>query len=166
MGIFKHLFNSCWFLKIWRKMKVFPQCWYFSHHVNTFPTMLILFPPCCTMLILFPPCWYFSLHVDTFPTMLILFPPCWYFSLQTIIYFCSKFRNRRKQRRFYKEKTKKIKKSRDIINHKGDKNQHELKRCLKMPILRKTYTFFTTHQVYFIFLNITNKSIIFISDSC
>ena len=28
-----------------------------------------------------------------------------------------------------------------------------------MPVLRKTYTFSTTHKVYFIFFNITNKSI-------
>ena len=57
-------------------------------------------------------------------------------------------KNRRNQRRLYKEKNKKIKKSKRYIKHKGVKNQRELKTCLKMPVF---------HKLFYYFFNSTNK---------
>ena len=43
---------------------------------------------------------------------------------------------RRKQRRFTKKRLKRLKRIKDIIEHKGSvKNRRELKRWLKMPVL-------------------------------
>jgi len=56
---------------------------------------------------------------------------------------------------------KRIKESKDDFTKKRLKRLKRVKDIIKqMPLLRKTYTFFTTHKAYFIFLNITNKSII------
>ena len=50
-----------------------------------------------------------------------------------------------------KEDFTKIKRVKDIIKHIKDvKNLRELKRCVKMPVLRyRTYIFFTVHKAYF-----------------
>ena len=53
-----------------------------------------------------------------------------------------------------------------LSNIKDVKNQRELKRCLKMHIFHRTYISFTLHKAFLLFFNITNKSIIFISESC
>ena len=57
---------------------------------------------------------------------------------------------------FTKKRIKRLKKVKDLIKHKGCQKSARIK---KMPLLRKTYTFFKTHKANFIFY-ITNKSII------
>ena len=37
----------------------------------------------------------------------------------------------------------------DIIKYKGCLKSARIKRYLKMPVLRRTYIFFTTHKAYF-----------------
>ena len=43
------------------------------------------------------------------------------------------------------------KRKREKIKHKVSQIGANKKRCLKMPIFGKTYTFFTTNKAYFIF---------------
>ena len=63
---------------------------------------------------------------------------------------------------FTKKILKRLIRVKDIIEHKGCQKSARIKKVLKNIL---TYTFFTTHKIYLIFLNITIKSIIFISTS-
>ena len=63
---------------------------------------------------------------------------------------------------FTKIRRKRVK---DTIKHKDVKKRCELKRCLKMPVLRKIFIFFTNRKAYFkFFLTLQiNRSFLFIT---
>ena len=62
---------------------------------------------------------------------------------------------------FTKKRQKKLKRVKDIIKHKGCQKWRELKRCLNIPVLRRTCIFFTTHKAFLFFI-ITNLHFYFL----
>ena len=56
---------------------------------------------------------------------------------------------------------KKLRRVKEIIKHKGCQKWRELKRCLNIPVLRRTCIFFTTHKAFLFFI-ITNLHFYFL----
>ena len=51
---------------------------------------------------------------------------------------------------FTRKRLKRLKRVKDIIKHKGCQKTARIKRCLKIPVFRRTYIFFTLHKAFFL----------------